>query len=52
MENLKPFNLVATNQRFVGTLLKMSKPKVNAVGVNYYKNEHVFTQACQVIFYE
>jgi hypothetical protein len=56
MQNLKPLNLVATNQRFGETQFKMPQLKVNAVGVNYYKNEHVFTQVlycyveCQVIF--
>jgi hypothetical protein len=58
MENLKPFILVATYRRFGGSLFKMPQLKVNAVGVNDYKNEHVFTQTlychveCLVIFDE
>jgi len=44
MENLKPLILVATKQHFGRTLFKMPQMKVNAVCVNDYKNEHVFTQ--------
>jgi len=51
-ENLKPFKMVATNQRFGRTLFKMPQLKVNAVGIKDYKNEEGFTQVlyCHIEF--